>query len=212
MNLILQHWHDGANPPPIVEASQANLAAYARRIGAEHRSFCGLPFHPRLSPQAQKLFPLEAGFDSYEDVAMLDSDMFATPTCPNLFDHPGIGFHQEQAHQRACRLFPALTDARSGFYGGCLYKLTKAQRKALRAVVDMEDLKRFDGPGGGWDEGMMHRLCLLAKLPTAYLDPKWCWGGHWPDADKAYMIHVRTKPEKDKMKNYEALKARGVIA
>lgn len=210
MNLILQHWHS-ADLPPIANASRCNIGDYTDRIGADHWVLCGTPFHPALGPQAQKLCLISEQWDAYDDVVMLDADMFATPTCPNLFDVPGHGFHQEQAHKRVVAALPALTSADGPFYGGCLYKFSREERKALRAAIDLEELKRFDNAAGGWDEGMMHRLCLRAGLKPNYLSDRWCYGSYWPDPAQAFMIHVRPKPTGDKMKNLRTLQAAGIL-
>src|SRR5690606_16298876 len=136
-NLILQNWHN-ADLPPIARESVANIAAYAARIGAGHRLLCGAQFHPELSVQCQQLCLINPEFDAWDNVAMMDCDMFARPgLAEDLFALPGHGFHQKEAHARVCRALPAFTSATAGFYGGCLYKFTRAERQALRAVFDV---------------------------------------------------------------------------
>lgn len=211
MNLILQIWHTPA-VPTLVAISSIAMKEYAARIGADYAMIHGLQFNLHFSVWAQKLAMLSEDYEPYETVAMIDSDMFPVRgLTDNLFTVPGHGFHQEQAHKRVCSAFPKLTSYDGGFYGGCLYKFNRQERQRLREKIDKTELKQFDSPTGGWDEGMIHRLCLLAKLPVSYFSDVWCYGSHWPAPQIAKMIHVRTKPSKEKLENYRALVTKGIL-
>lgn len=198
--------------PELVERSRANVRWYAYGLCAEFQLWTGVPWRSGFSPNAQKLAILNPDFDSFEGVAMLDCDMFAVSSLTeNLFETPGNGFHQQQAHRRVSVAFPGLSSPDAPFYGGPLYKFSREERKALRAEMDFNELKRLDCAAGGWDEGMMHRLAMRAGLPACYLPERWAWSSYYPTPEKAAFIHVRTKPTGDKLRNYEALKAKGII-
>src|SRR5690554_3894679 len=147
--LLLQHWH--AQPlPAIVEASSANIRAYAERIGADYRLLLGYPFHPGFSCQAQKLAVLRE-WGEYDKVAMLDSDMAAIRgLAESVFDQPGHGWHHTTAHPRVVKHFPALARADRAFWGGAIYVFDRAMRDRLRHEVHLTDLHQLDNPAGGW--------------------------------------------------------------
>lgn len=210
-NLLIQNWHC-PDLPEIALASIRNIRTYATRIGAAHRVLSGTQFHPEVSTMCQQLLLLNEEFDEWDNVAHIDCDMFAVKgLTEDLFAVPGHGFHQEQAHARVCRALPKLTSTSGGFYGGCLYKFNREERRRLRAVVNIKDLLQFDCKHHGHDEGMLHRLCLLANLPASYFPDLWCYGNYWPQPERAKIVHVRCRPSPDKMTNLRALQAKGIL-
>lgn len=211
MNLILQTW-DTNRLPAIAVESRKSLGLYAIRCGAEYEMLSGSPFCSGMSPQAQKLAMLNEEFDEYEAVAMFDCDMFAVRGLKeSIFEQPGHGFHQQQAHRRVSMAFPGLSSPSAGFYGGPLYRFSREERKALRHEMDFASLRELDNGTGGWDEGQMHWLAMRAKLPAVYLSELWAWSSHFPMDSGEKFVHVRNRPIRDKLANYRSLVERGVL-
>ena len=76
----------------------------------------------------------------------------------------------------------------------------------------------FSNSGNYEDEGIMHRLATLAKLPKTKLsgEHKWCHCSYREGIENAAFIHIRTKitpsgPKRDKIVNYRDLVHRGLI-
>lgn len=214
MNAIAQVWTGPITP--LVEASCLSIRNYAHQIGAEYCMTIGSPvfaaWHKDFSPQAQKLVVLDGSLDRYESVAMFDCDMFAVADLTeSIFEQPGNGFHQQQAHKRVTTALPGLASSTAGFFGGSLYRFSRDERKALRAQINYDELKAFDNAQGGWDEGMMFLLCTKAGIPARYLSEQWAWSSHYPRVGGEKFIHIRSKPTGDKLANYRALRDAGVI-
>jgi len=74
-NIILQHF-DG-NLRPLDELSIENIKAYAKMVGAEYELIRGKPFREHLTSPCQKVYMIDERYDIYDDVLMLDIDMFA---------------------------------------------------------------------------------------------------------------------------------------
>ena len=73
-NLILQHF-DGEMRPLDYE-SQWNIMDYADMIDADYRLITGKPFRKNLTNACQKVHMLHEEFDDWDNVLMLDIDMF----------------------------------------------------------------------------------------------------------------------------------------
>lgn len=140
-NLILQHW-DGALPP-WARLSGDTISAYAAQIGAEYRLILGNPLGAEFGPWAQKLHVIDAEWDAYDSVVMLDMDMVATAVGDDLFDYPGVG----RLHRRAMtavggsatgRDNPKLYHQGAPVFFGNFVKLTRPERQALRGAFDRE--------------------------------------------------------------------------
>lgn len=217
MNIILQHWTG-----PLQELhhlSSESMAAYASSLGADYRLLRGQVFRERLLPQCQKVHMLDECFDQYDKVVMVDMDCFARKGCQeSVFDEEGVG-RAHVGHRRVLRAFPRLASARHPFWGGAIYKTTRGLRGLLRSHIKEEELDAFNNSVGGHDEGIMHRLAVLANLPEEgnYLkDDKWCYSSFLPEPEKAGIIHIRTKvtpkgPKRDKLENYKDLVNRGIL-
>lgn len=176
--------------------SSANIAAYAARIGADYRLLRGNVFRQRLTAPCQKLYMLDAVFDDYDMVVMLDMDMFAvTGLAENVFtDVAGSGLfsnYTDKIFLRCLATHPDLTDERYAYWGGAIYRLSLALRKLLRAQIVEEELDRFDLTFK--DEGIMHRLAVRAKVLQDRIPDRWCQCSYLPNPQKAAMIHIRCK-------------------
>ena len=91
-NIILQHWTGGLGPLEL--ASKENIEKYAMQCNAEYQLIEGNQFRSWLSPPCQKLIMLDERFDQYEDVCMVDMDMFVVKNVKNnIFDVPGVGLN-----------------------------------------------------------------------------------------------------------------------
>jgi hypothetical protein len=217
MNIVLQHWTGDLDE--LGEASAANMQAYAERIGAEYALLRGDVFRPGLHPACQKLYMLEAAFDFYEWVLMVDMDMFAVRgLAENVFtDVNGTGLFSEYTEGvfASCRRkHPTLTDERWAYWGGAIWRLHRERRRVMRAHLHEEEMAQFSGNFN--DEGIMHRLACLAQIPQDRLPQRWCYCSYLPDPASAAMIHVRTKvtpkgPKRTKLENYRELQRMGVL-
>ena len=211
--LVLQHWHEAALPE-IAKLSTANMRWHAAQMGADYRLLSGNVFEPRLSPWSQKLVMLLPEWDEYETVVMVDVDQFAVNGLKeDIFAETGYGWHHATAQARVRRNLKALTSDSAPFWGGAVYRLPLPLRVKLRNAYSYEEARPFDTMANGVDEGVMHRLAILAQIPTegAYLNFKWCWPSYEEDFSKACFVHVRNRPTGSKLKNYEALRDAGII-
>ena len=90
VNIILQHF-DG-NLRELDHLSIENIKQYAKMVGAEYKLITGKPFNKSLTAPCQKVYMIEKEFDVYDNVLMLDIDMFAPKgMTENIFDLPGVG-------------------------------------------------------------------------------------------------------------------------
>lgn len=224
MNIILQHF-DG-DLRDLDKYSLENIKAYAKLVGAEHRLVTGKPFRPDdgFTIAAQKIFMLDESFDEYEDVLMVDIDMF-TPKgmLDNVFDLPGIGLYgpiQQRLHRSIVRNRSCLSSKDIPYWGGAIYKLSRDMRKLLRAGLE-GDARWMNPYKTLWnfeDEGIMHSLAVKAnfKPEVPYLGIRWCQCSYLPNPETAGFIHIRTKikpegPKRTKMENFDDLVKRGII-
>jgi len=215
-NIILQHF-DG-ELRELDKLSMANIQEYAQMVGAEYRLITGKPFSPVLTAPCQKLQMIQPEFDRYDDVLMLDIDMFAPKDMKiNIFDEPGVGMYhttQKMLHRKIVQQYPLLASSHYPYWGGAIYKMGKSLRVALRSVDTMskEWMNTFNKPYHFEDEGIFHVLAIRAGVNWrgTFLDPKWCQCSFLPNPQDAGFIHVRTKitpqgPKREKMENYRAL-------
>lgn len=223
-NIILQHWTGPMNE--LGEKSSSNIQRYANKLGADYQLLQGNVFNPSLSPPMQKLFMLDETFDEYDIVVMLDIDMFTRKGMEdNIFDPSitGVGMisaFQEHLFKKVQRRHPTLTNPVYPYWGGAIYKLPRELRQQLRVHINERELKHFTGTGNYEDEGAMHRLATLAKVPKQKLpdDRKWCFGSYEDGVEQSAIIHIRPRMKKDgvmvgapKMDVYADLITRGLI-
>ena len=221
-NIILQHWTGDVNE--LTKLSVANISKYADKIGAEYKFIQGNVFRPHLSPPCQKIYMLDVVFDEYDNVVMLDPDMFTRKGMnDDIFDKSvtGIGIVtevQERLVRSMVRQHPTLADINYPYWGGAVRKIDRETRQVLRSHINEKELKHFSGQGQGEDEGIMHRLAILAKLEKQQLPDKikWNTGSFVEGIENAALIHIRTKiapkgPKRTKMENYKMLVEKGLI-
>jgi hypothetical protein len=219
-NIILQHYTGKLGE--LEKLSQESMMNYANECGADYHLINGNKFHPKLSAPCQKIHMLSEEFDEYDIVVMVDIDMFRRiGATGNIFtDDKGIGRHtkiQDRLVNDLQKRFPNLGNSNYPYFGGSIYRLEKDIRLRLRRhLVESEYVKFHNNYE---DEGIMHRLCVLEKLPItgSYLNgDKWNRSSFEKDVHIAEIIHIRTKvtpngPKRTKMENYLSLKERGLI-
>lgn len=221
-NIILQHWSGDLNE--LTELSVANISKYAEKVDADYEFVRGHVFRKHLSPPCQKLCMLDEKYDKYDNVVMLDPDMFTRKGMEdNIFDENITGIGKVTDVQlilgrSMVRQHGHLADTRYPYWGGAVRKIDRATRQLLRSHINEEEMKRFSGQGRGEDEGIMHRLAVLAKLPKTQLPGgnMWSCGSFEAEVEQAALIHIRTKiapkgPKRTKMENYRDLVNRGLI-
>ena len=94
MNIILQHF-DG-ELRELDELSMSNIKDYATMVNADYQLVRGKPFRSHLTSPCQKVFMLDEIWDKYDNVLMLDIDMFRPEAMRlNVFDQPGIGLYAD---------------------------------------------------------------------------------------------------------------------
>ena len=223
MNIILQHF-DG-DLRPLDEKSIENIMAYANMVGAEYRLIRGKPFRKHLTSPCQKVYMLDKEFDEYDQVLMLDIDMFAPIGMEeNIFELEGVGLYadvQKMLHRKIAAQYPMIANLSVPYWGGAIYKMDKTMRTKLRTHL---------GSNEGWmnnynklyhfeDEGIMHTLAYQQGLKGEdkyFLEQKWCQCSFLPNPENAGFIHVRTKitptgPKREKIENYNELVSKGVL-
>jgi hypothetical protein len=222
-NLILQHF-DG-ELRKLDKLSMNNIQQYAESIGSEYKLITGRPFRGYLTAPCQKVHMLSEEFDEYNNVLMLDIDMFAPIGMNiNIFEQKGVGLYedvQKRLHGELVRKYYTLGSYTAPYWGGAIYKMSRSMRQALRARFKTDDywMLRFNQPYHFEDEGIMHVLAYRAGFfseADMYLDPKWCQCSFLPNPEKAGFIHIRTKvtpqgPKREKIENYNALVEAGIL-
>ena len=221
-NIILQHWTGEMNELCLL--SSKNIEKYAKKVGADYRLLRGNIFRAYLSPPCQKIYMLDEEFDEYDNVVMLDPDMFTRDGMEDdIFDEniTGIGKVtdvQERLARSMVRQHPRLANINYPYWGGAVRKIDRITRQKLRSYINNEEMKHFSGQGHGEDEGILHRLAVLAKLKKTQLPDgrKWSHGSFEDGIEDAALIHIRTKiapngPKKPKIENYRRLVKRGLI-
>ena len=215
-NLILQHF-DGEMRPLDYE-SQWNIMDYADMIDADYKLVLGKPFRQNLTNACQKVHMIHEEFDDWDNVLMLDIDMFRpTNMNVNVFEEKGIGLYaavQQNLHRRLVQWHPMLASMDAPYWGGAIYKMDKRTRQKLRKelggnegwMLNYNQLYHFE------DEGIMHTLAFKSGFNTkkAYMHKRWCQCSFLPNPERAGFIHVRTKitptgPKRDKIENYKSL-------
>jgi len=222
VNIILQHF-DGVLRP-LDKLSMANMQEYAKMVGAEYKLITGKPFNPKLTAPCQKLQMIQKEFDKYDDVLMVDIDMFAPKGMTvNVFEEEGVGMYhttQKMLHRKLVQQYPLLASANAPYWGGAIYKMGKKLRIALREADTLSNawMENFNKPYHFEDEGIFHVLALRAGINwrKTFIDPKWCQCSFLPNPEKAGFIHIRTKikpegPKREKMENYQQLVDEGIL-
>ena len=212
----------------IVEQSIKNISEYAKSIGADYEFIRGIVFKPKIAHKldipCQKLVYLDEKYDEYDNVLMLDADMFAVKgLTKNVFEETtGIGKHesiQTALRQKLVNLIGSeWGDTSAPYWGGEFMMLSKEIRKSFREVLDDDVCLTF--ARHYHDEGIMHGLSKRLGMkddPSLYLGSKeWCWSSWEPDVENASFIHIRRKmwtdgPKQDKILNWKDLVDKGIL-
>jgi len=222
-NIILQHF-DG-ELRELDKLSMANIQEYAELVGADYRLITGRPFNPRLTSPCQKVYMLNEEFDSYDQVLMLDIDMFAPKgMTTNIFEETGVGLYaeiQQRLHRKLFNSYSMISSTESPYWGGAIYKMGLEMRQKMRkySQTDEQWMTNFNQPYHFEDEGIMHVYATRAGIKFTrdmILDQKWCQCSFLPNPQNAGFIHIRTKvtptgPKRTKILNYESLAEQGIL-
>lgn len=221
-NIILQHF-DG-ELRPLDKLSIENIQRYADMVGAKYKLVLGRPFKPHLTGPCQKVYMLNEEFDDYDNVLMLDIDMFAPIGMKeNVFDVKGVGLYediQRRLHQRLSDSYPLHASMNFPYWGGAIYKLDRSARIKLRAALDGNDgwMLPYNKAYTWEDEGIMHGLAVKTGYnpKEPYMHRKWCQCSFLPNPEKAGFIHIRTKvtpagPKREKIENYNELVSKNIL-
>jgi hypothetical protein len=224
-NIILQHF-DG-DLRPLDELSIENIKAYAKMVGAEYELVRGKPFRENLTAPCQKVYMIDERYDIYDDVLMLDIDMFAPKgMTDNVFEEKGCGLHAEVQTMLAKKLkdqYPMISDLNKPYWGGAIYKFDRNTRQRFRDILNAGSeawMNNYNRPYHFEDEGIFHTLTVFGSMYFApgemYLNRRWCQCSFLPYPEKAGFIHIRTKvtpqgPKREKIENYQALVDKGIL-
>lgn len=222
-NIILQHF-DG-ELRELDKLSKNNIMEYADHCGAEYELVKGKPFRNHLTSPCQKVFMLDEKYDEYDDVIMLDIDMFVPKNMKvNIFDQVGVGLYnpiQQRLHSKLVNKHPFQGSMDTPYWGGAIYKMDRKLRQKLRAGLGDNEgwMNAYNQPYQWEDEGIFHTLAFKTGLrinQDQMLHPKWCYDNYLDYPQYAGMIHIRTKitpqgPKQEKIKNYQALVDKGIL-
>ena len=222
-NIILQHF-DG-ELRELDKLSKNNIMEYADQCGAEYELVKGKPFRNHLTSPCQKVFMLDEKYDEYDDVLMLDIDMFVPKNMKvNIFDQVGVGLYnpiQQRLHSKLVNKHPLQGSMDTPYWGGAIYKMDRKLRQKLRAGLGGNEgwMNAYNQPYQWEDEGIFHTLAFKTGLrinQDQMLHPKWCYDNYLDYPQYAGMIHIRTKitpqgPKQEKIKNYQALVDKGIL-
>lgn len=225
MNIVLQHWDGELND--LAKASVKNINQYATQIGADYELVTGKPFREHLTPPCQKVCCISEKYDEYDNVLMLDPDVFIVKGLErNIFEEEGNGIHGPTQALLKTRLIEKnkITEV-APYWAGSIYKFSKEERIKLREQIPTTDewMNEFNKAPQYEDEGIFSQLAFKAALPIKYLDFKWNQCSYLLEPEKAYMLHIRTKlpgqiygtwengGKQDKLLNYNALVDQRII-
>ena len=85
-NIILQHWSGELSELAIL--SSKSISEYAKMVGADYELVLGDQFTSMdVRPELQKLLMLDERWDDYDNLVMVDADMFVRKGCSeNIFE------------------------------------------------------------------------------------------------------------------------------
>jgi hypothetical protein len=222
--IILQHYHGTLGELEL--KSKENIESYAKFVGADYQLLTGFPFDPFLSPQMQKLHMISQEFDDWDEVLMVDIDMFTPKGMEeDVFEVSGIGMYeaiQQGLHRGMVNSSTRFSNINSPYWGGAIYKMDKSTRESLRSAHLAMNMQHpnWTNQHPHHDEGAFHTLAYKAGLnvkdPGMFIPQKWCWCSYLPNPEKAGFIHIRTKttprgPKRTKIENYNELVQKGII-
>ena len=222
-NIILQHF-DGSLRE-LDKLSMANIKDYAEMVGADYRLVKRKPFRKHLTAPCQKVYMLDEEWDEYDQVLMLDIDMFAPKgMTENVFELEGVGLYadtQQMLHRKIASQHPLFASLSVPYWGGAIYKFTKDMRQRLRRHLGGNEswMNSYNVPYQFEDEGIIHTLAFFEGLKREdkyILDRKWCQCSFLPEPENAGFIHIRTKitpsgPKREKIENYKELVKKEIL-
>jgi len=229
-NILLQHYEGELSD--VAKISIRQMQEYAEKVGAEYRLLTGKPFMPGLRFQGKKalcnnkMAMINEEFDDYDVVVMVDPDIVLAKrdNLPNIFtEETGIGMLTDHIRNNAWKRiqtrFPLWTNNTHLFASGSIWRLEKHIRKRLREEIVPHEVKVL-GDSIFVDEGIMHRLCVLANIKAIdenILPQKWSYCSYLPNPkDNGVFIHLRkTPPDKSetitKFEAYRRLHKKGEV-
>ena len=221
-NIILQHFDGHLRELDVL--SVENIKKYAKLVGAEYQLVRGKPFRSHLTAPCQKVHMIHEEWDDYDQVLMLDIDMF-TPRdmTENIFELEGVGLYedvQKRLHRRLAENLPLQASMNTPYWGGAIYKLDRDARIKLRSALGGNEgwMNPYNKAYNYEDEGIMHTLAFKTGYnpKTPYLNKKWCQCSFLPHPENAGFIHIRTKvtpqgPKREKIENYNELVTKGIV-
>ena len=197
-NIILQHWTGNLGELEVL--SSDNVYRYAEWINSDYSLLRGNVLSDDFSPPCQKLYMFSKKYDEYDNVLMLDMDMFFTNKIYsdniNIFEvNPGIGLHDRittRVFSDFQRKHPQHSNKEYPYLGGAIWLISREVREKFRNVFKLTECKRFSGSHD--DEGIMHYLAIKANHKEKnYMSSEWCQGSYFPNPEKAYLLHIRTR-------------------
>ena len=224
-NIILQHFDKFDNMRELDKKSQKNIQEYAVQVGADYSLVLGMPFRDHLTAPCQKVYMIDEEYDDYDNVLMLDIDMFVPKNMDkDIFDEVGVGLYnpiQQNLHTKLVRQNSFQGSMNAPYWGGAIYKMDRALRQKLRGGLGGNEswMNAYNKPYQWEDEGIFHTLAFKTGVKISdeqFLHPKWCYDNYLEYPQYAGMIHVRTKitpsgPKQEKIKNYQALVDKGIL-
>ena len=141
--------------------SVKNMQKYAEFVGADYELIRGKPFREHLTGACQKIYMLDEKYDNYDQVLMVDIDMF-TPKgmMTNVFKVPGIGLYADVQKSLHRKMIPMGGSMAHPYWGGAIYKMNAETRQTLRAGLGGDEswMDKFNEPYRFEDEGIWNSL------------------------------------------------------
>ena len=222
-NIILQHYC--GNPSELERSSFESVKSYAYRLGADYELLGGKPFSEAATLPTQKLYLLDQYFDAYDNVCLLDSDMFPIAGLEDsVFDLPGekIGkyaSHDQTMHYVCWSNHVGYAHLDYAYVSGSIYVLSRDLRIRLREHLD--NFPWDHGHESNWqhdDEWAFHWLCWQAGVTKNRPSIPYEWSTCSFNLDKtpnAKLIHIRdhheTRPPTGKLEVFRKLRSSGII-
>ena len=128
-NIILQHFDKFDNMRELDKKSQKNIQEYAVQVGADYSLVLGMPFRDHLTAPCQKVYMIDEEYDDYDNVLMLDIDMFVPKNMDkDIFDEVGVGLYnpiQQNLHTKLVRQNSFQGSMNAPYWGGAIYKMDR---------------------------------------------------------------------------------------
>lgn len=157
-----------------------------------------------IHPPLQKLIMFDKMYDSYDQVLMIDSDMFFTQRGMehNLFEVSEIGLHDHITD----KIFSKLKRKQSmyahdgyPYWGGAIWNWNQSPVRKTFANELFKSFHLLDLFNETFhDEGVIHNLAYRTGYENqSYLPSEYCHGSYFENVTDGYLIHIRAKREYD---------------